>query len=336
MDCRVRERSESNWMRRVLLAAGFYNLLWGTAVILFPSGLFDFAGMQRPRYPQIWQCVGMIVGVYGIGYLIAATDPLRHWPITLVGLLGKFFGPIGFANALWTGSLPLAFGATIITNDLIWWIPFSAILYQAFKQYADSTTTTSSDLARLLTSVESHRGATLSALSWQNPTLVVFLRHTGCTFCRETLADLQAQRQKLESRGITLALVHMSDPLEATRTMSRYALDSNHRFSDPQCELYRAFGLRRGSFQQLFGVKVWLRGFAAAIVGSHGIGRMKGDGFRMPGVFFLDRGKIVSHFYAQSVADRPDYLGIAGRSVIACAKPSLSFKGSSHDLAAQL
>ena len=246
MECQIREQPESNWMRRVLLAAGFYNLLWGAAVIAFPSGLFQFAGMELPRYPQIWQCVGMIVGVYGIGYLIAATDPLRHWPITLVGLLGKIFGPIGFANALWTGSLPLAFGATIITNDLIWWVPFSAILYQAFKRQADSSTTNSTDLARALTSVDSHRGATLSALSWTNPTLVVLLRHTGCTFCRETLADLKAQRQTLESGGVTLALVHMSDPLEATRTMSRYGLDSVHRFSDPQCELYQAFGLPRG------------------------------------------------------------------------------------------
>ena len=43
----------------------------------------------------------MIVGVYGIGYAIASTDPLRHWPIVLVNSLGKIFGPIGFAQALW-------------------------------------------------------------------------------------------------------------------------------------------------------------------------------------------------------------------------------------------
>ena len=41
---------------------------------------------EFPRYPQIWQCVGMIVGVYGVGYLVAASDPLRHWPIVLVGM----------------------------------------------------------------------------------------------------------------------------------------------------------------------------------------------------------------------------------------------------------
>ena len=124
-------------MRHVLLAAGIYNLAWGAAVIAFPETLFRFADMKLPRYPQIWQCVGMIVGVYGIGYLIAATNPLRHWPITLVGLLGKVFGPIGLAVALIRGELPLAFGATILTNDLIWWIPFAVILYRAYGRSLD-------------------------------------------------------------------------------------------------------------------------------------------------------------------------------------------------------
>lgn len=58
----------------------------------FPPPPFDLTGIARVNYPEIWQCVGMIVGVivgvYGIGYLVAASDPRRHWPIVLVGLLG--------------------------------------------------------------------------------------------------------------------------------------------------------------------------------------------------------------------------------------------------------
>ena len=42
----------------------------------------------------------MIVGVYGVGYATAALDPSRHWPVVLVGLLGKIFGPIGFLSAV--------------------------------------------------------------------------------------------------------------------------------------------------------------------------------------------------------------------------------------------
>lgn len=119
--------------QRWLFAAGIYNLVWGTLVIAFPHWLFDFSGIERLNYPQIWQCVGMIVGVYGIGYLIAAGDPCRHWPIVLVGLLGKIFGPIGFAGALWQGVFPPIFGITILTNDLLWWIPFALILRDAAR-----------------------------------------------------------------------------------------------------------------------------------------------------------------------------------------------------------
>jgi len=128
----VRARSpRRGWMSVVLIAAGMYNLIWGGAVVGAPSLFFDLVDLAPPRYPQIWQTVGMIVGVYGVGYLIAATDPLRHWPIVLVGFLGKTFGPIGFASALAREDLPLAFGATIVTNDLIWWPFFLAILLAA-------------------------------------------------------------------------------------------------------------------------------------------------------------------------------------------------------------
>ncbi len=122
-----------NWQSAWLFAAGVYNLLWGSLMIAFPHALFDWAGAARSNYPEIWQCVGMIVGVYGIGYVIAASNPWRHWPIVLVGLLGKIFGPIGFAVAVSKGVFPPAFGITILTNDLIWWIPFALILWSAYR-----------------------------------------------------------------------------------------------------------------------------------------------------------------------------------------------------------
>ena len=88
------------WMRRTLSAAGIYNILWGAWAVLFPNAQFEWLGMPRPNYPQFWQCIGMIVGVYGLGYAIAGTDPVRHWPVVFVGFLGKIFGPLGMAQAL--------------------------------------------------------------------------------------------------------------------------------------------------------------------------------------------------------------------------------------------
>jgi ligand-binding SRPBCC domain-containing protein len=135
----ISERTEAPvWASRWLGAAGIYNLTWGTLAIVWPHLLFDLTGAERINYPEIWQCVGMIVGVYGIGYLIAAGDSRTHWPIVLVGLLGKVFGPIGFLVALWQGTFPPLFGLTILTNDLIWWIPFFMILQDAAKHQKKS------------------------------------------------------------------------------------------------------------------------------------------------------------------------------------------------------
>ena len=125
------------YLRIVLVAAGIYNLLWGAAVIAFPTAAFQLFDMDLPRYPEIWQCVGMIVGVYGIGYLIASRDPLQHWAIVLVGLLGKVFGPIGFIFSVASGSLPWSWGVIIVFNDLVWWLPFGHALYLAWIENQD-------------------------------------------------------------------------------------------------------------------------------------------------------------------------------------------------------
>jgi small multidrug resistance pump len=101
--------------------------------VLFPALFFRWLRLEQPNYPELWQCLGMVVGVYGIGYGIAAFDPVRHWPIVLVGWLGKLFGPIGFLQAVWQGRLPWRFGWLNVTNDLIWLVPFALILRYAYR-----------------------------------------------------------------------------------------------------------------------------------------------------------------------------------------------------------
>ena len=109
----------------MLLAATLYDVLWGAFVVLFPLALFRFFGFALPNYPEIWHCVVMSVGVYGVGYAAAALDALRHWPVVLVGLLGKVFGPVGFVSAVAAGDLPPRLGLTLLTNDAIWWFLFA-------------------------------------------------------------------------------------------------------------------------------------------------------------------------------------------------------------------
>ena len=297
-----------SWMKIVLLAAAAYNLLWGIWVVFFPSQAFTLFGMESPRYLELWQCIGMIVGVYGIGYAVAAFDPYRHWPIVLVGLLGKIFGPIGFIIATIQGTLPVAMGATILTNDLIWWWPFAAILWGAFGESMRPEVTTDE---RALSTMRTNRGKTLAELSDDQPVLVVFLRHFGCTFCREALADLASKRQQIEETGVAIALVHMGTAAEGDSLFAKYELSDLPHVSDPECRLYRELGLERGRLSQLLGPGIWWRGFKAAIMNGHGIGKLVGDGFQMPGVFLIHHGDVIRSYHHADASDRPDYAELA-------------------------
>jgi hypothetical protein len=123
-----------NWANITLKAAAIYNILWGAWVILAPQHFFDLTGMERLNHLMIWQGMGMVIGVYGLGYWWASFEPYKHWPIIAVGFLGKIFGPVGFFMNYWQGKVPFSFFYTLITNDFIWWIPFGMILSKAYLQ----------------------------------------------------------------------------------------------------------------------------------------------------------------------------------------------------------
>ncbi len=326
------DNTAPTWMTGWLRAAAVYNVIWGLLTVLYPAWLFHLTGLAEPVYPFIWQCVGMIVGVYGVGYWIAAGDPFRHWPIVLVGFLGKLFGPIGYASGVvagWLGlsSLPFVavvpaeFGVTIPTNDLIWWIPFGAMLLGALRANTGGGAAEGTDPASAMREARARDGASLAELSRGAPTLVVFLRHAGCTFCKEALADLARVKPALDAAGTRLALVHMSDPNEFEDVLGRYGLSGTAHIADPGRRLYRSFDLARGSWAQLFGPRVWARGFAATLRG-HLVGRLEGDGFQMPGAFLVRDEKIVRAYAHTTAADRPDYCELAGASAAPARTPS--------------
>jgi len=121
--------------RWLFIVAGIYNLLWGAYSSLDPQWLFRFANMPLLNHPAIFACVGMIVGVYGLIYFEVARDPERGWPLAAVGMLGKVLGPIGLATLIGTGEWPPATLILCLTNDIVWWIPFSLYLYDAWPFY---------------------------------------------------------------------------------------------------------------------------------------------------------------------------------------------------------
>ena len=316
------------WMKSVLLVAGVYNLIWGLLAVVAPQWMLSVSGVNAgPVAFAFWQCIGMIVGVYGVGYIIAAKHPFHHWPITLVGLLGKILGPAGFILATTNDLLPATMVWTIVANDLIWWIPFTAILWGAVRHHrmagsAYATPEADDPLRELRT----NSGRRLDDLADQQPQLVMFLRHAGCTFCRQALSDLSKQRAELEQLGVGIVLVHLGEEEPDTdEFFGGYGMDDLPRISDPECRLYRQFGLDLGGFSQLFGLRVWLRGLVAGLLNGHGIGAARGNTFQMPGAYVYHHGQISAGFRHNFASDRPDYVELIQHSgVTAAHQPSFA------------
>ena len=162
-------------------------------------------------------------------------------------------------------------------------------------------------LATLLESKLTLTGVDLAALSLLSSVLLVFLRHAGCTFCREALSDLAASREAIEKTGTRIVVVYLGEAEAIEKTLAHYNLSTLDRIHDRDQSLYKAFGLKHGSLWQVAGPKVWWRGMFAGLFNGHGAGRPTGDVRQMPGMFLLDRCEVIRSFRHASTCDRPLY-----------------------------
>jgi hypothetical protein len=129
--------------RMTFLLAGIYNIGWGLYAVADPQWLFRLAGLPPSNTPQIFACLGMVLGLYGVLYLEVARRPEHGWLPAAVGFTGKLLGPAGLAVLILRDTWPPATLILIVTNDIIWWVPFAAYLRAAWPHYRATWTATS-------------------------------------------------------------------------------------------------------------------------------------------------------------------------------------------------
>lgn len=304
----------SKWIKGVLIVAGLHSSAVGALSILLPESTFGLYGLQENLHLIALQWFGAVTTIFGLGYFIAAYDVYRYWPIIMLGFLYKISMPLLLLFDTFMGLSGAGVNNMIIFNNFIWLIPFGLILYKVYEE-AYKTDTLLLDMFTEqhypLNLFETSDGENLDELVQKQPVLVVFLRHFGCTFCRETLQDLASAKSDINEMGTKLLVVHMVDERHARDILSRYNLGDVTRLSDPERILYKRFNLTKGRFMQIFGPKVLWRGLIAGIFKGNGIGEEDGDAFQMPGVFLLKSGKVIKKFVHRTAADRPDYKGLA-------------------------
>jgi hypothetical protein len=124
------------------------------------------------------------------------------------------------------------------------------------------------------------------------------------------VAELAKLREAITAQGTQLAFVHMGSTEQGREFLAHYGFADVHHFSDPNCVIYRAFGLARAPFWAFINLGLWRRAIESMRKG-HGVAFTRSDMKRMPGVFLLHQGAIVRAYRHATVADRPDYTTLA-------------------------
>jgi hypothetical protein len=144
------------------------------------------------------------------------------------------------------------------------------------------------------------------------PTLLVFLRHFGCIFCREMVRDV---RKASSVAGYPPVIFFaQADPEQARRFFEKHAPEARV-VCDPAKSFYDALELKHGSMTEMFGPRVWACAMRAMAKGnSVGVGSVIGDPWTMPGVFLVegDGSATWQHHFAHA-GDHPDWSSIPAK-----------------------
>jgi small multidrug resistance pump len=131
----LQENSPSpRWHRGVLIIASLQCVVWGVFILAFPTQAATFYGFEKPLTDVfLWKGTGLIIFLFGVGYGLASLDPIRNWSVIVPGFIAKILGPIGMAMSVYEGEVSRRVLILLPVNDIIWWVPFTLILFHAFR-----------------------------------------------------------------------------------------------------------------------------------------------------------------------------------------------------------
>jgi hypothetical protein len=142
----------------------------------------------------------------------------------------------------------------------------------------------------------------------QGPSLLIFLRHFGCMFCRETVKDIRAIVEREAAYPLVL-FFYQGTVAQGEAFFKRY-YPSARAVADPTKYFYTHFGLERGSIGQMFGPEVWACGVQSLMKGNF-IGLPVGDPWTMPGAFLVQDESIIWQHTYRHVGDHPAFDALA-------------------------
>ena len=294
------------WVRQIILCTFGYFTVSGILGVVAPQALLHLLGAISIGAEWIVQLAGLLTFLFGLLFPFAAVRPYEYWPILFVAFLGQLAVPAFVLHLALTGVLPTGPAACMMLVDLLFALALGAVLHHVSETFVKEDAT-KPELAQAL-SLKPHGSAeSLLELSMTAPLLVVCLRHSGCTFCRETLARLSKERAALEHSGVRLILVSLGSAIKLREVAVAYGLGDLPVVSDPERALYRALELPRGA---LFRVLGWRELWSALLEGQifrHGIGVPDGDTLQLPGSCIIQGGTVLALFRAEHASEQGSF-----------------------------
>lgn len=123
-------------------------------------------------------------------------------------------------------------------------------------------------------------------------TVVVFVRHYGCLFCRERAAEVLAHRAAIEARGARIVFVGTGLPAMAKEFAAQHG-GGLPVLGDPTRAVFDAAGMKAGVFTLLrlrFFANLW-----RALRAGHRQTRVQGAAMQQGGVVVLSKDGVVLH-----------------------------------------
>ncbi|MDA1009939.1 MAG: peroxiredoxin-like family protein [Chloroflexi bacterium] len=144
----------------------------------------------------------------------------------------------------------------------------------------------------------------LGDLWTDRPVLLVLVRHYGCLFCRQQLADLRGVWSRIEVAGVQPVVIGNGTPLMAEAFAEETGLEVP-LYTNPGREVYAALGTKRPGLRAFFHPRLYWNGLRATLRGFFPKAP-KGDPAQLGGVFLVRPGGEMPYAYRSDLAgDHP-------------------------------
>jgi len=120
------------WMKFLLRFVAAFNVGAGLFMLIGYHETYKIIGMEKPSISFPIQLVGILVGLFGVGYYLVVKNPIENRALLMLGFWSKFLGSCLGTYYVVRGQLPLRFVAIYFFADVIYLPPFYLILQRLY------------------------------------------------------------------------------------------------------------------------------------------------------------------------------------------------------------